>query len=109
MHIQPIIQNFCFKAKRKDCTDRAVTLQDLYEMEDRINSKIDKQTKRINEVESSINNVNCQLADEQNKLLGQAFIDVTKLIYFRPLASSNDYYKISLKTSEAIKNNKNIL
>ena len=78
-------------------------------MEDRINAKnkslLEKQNKLISDMENRINLYNETLDKKQNEILGQALIDMTKLIYFRPLASSHDYYKASLKSSEAVKNN----
>ncbi len=97
--------NFLQQKRRKDNTDRAVTVQDLYDMEDRINSKIKRQNQKLLEMENRIDSYNENLMTEQNKLLGNALGDITNLIYFRPLASSHDYYKAAQKSSKIVKNN----
>ena len=108
MRIQPITiiskQNFT-KNDRRTNTDRVITMQDLYEMEDRINAKIEKQNKHINEIGNSINNYNSYLVTNQNKILGQSLNDIAKLIYMRQTASGHDYYMNAKKSTEILKNN----
>ena len=91
MKIQPIT-NFCkprpnFKGdnKRKN-PDRAVTMQDLYDMEDRLNNKINK----------------------KNEVLGKALGLITDLIYYSPNMTYQDetdrkYYEAKYFT-EKLKN-----
>ena len=93
------------KDDRHKYTDRAVTVEDLYDMEDRINAKINRQNKKINEIGNDINQSNYNLVKDQNKILGQALSDMAKLIYFRPLANSHECYKTAQKSSEMVKNN----
>jgi len=73
MKIQPIT-TFCkpkpsfTHSKRYENTDRTPTLQDLYEMEDRLNNKINK----------------------QNETLGKALGSITDLIYYSPNMTYQD-------------------
>ena len=107
MRLLPISNSnysFCANKRNNKSVDRAVTVKDLYDMEDRINAKIENQGKRVNNIENNINNFNSTLVKDQNKILGQALIDISKLIYFRPLAGSHDYYKTAIKSTEILKN-----
>lgn len=102
------IPTFCNNPRRTN-QDRMATVQDLYEMEDRIIAKnkylIEKQIKKMNEINSNIDCYNSYLIKDQNKLIGKTLEDITKLIYFRPLAGSHDYYKLAEKSSKNLTNN----
>ena len=77
--------NFTQNQKRSN-VDRAVTVQDLYEFEDRLNSRI----------------------DSQNKILGQTLYSLSDLVYKAPYMINQDQvdfrYQESLYYSEKLKN-----
>ena len=115
MNILPIssniikITNFTGKPKRRGNTDRTATVQDLYELEDRINAKnkelIEKQNQIIFKMKDIINYNNDNLILNQNKMVGEALFNMTKLIYFRPLATSHDCFIAAKKSSETLQCN----
>ena len=72
--------------QRRTNVDRNVTVQDLYEFENRLNDKIDR----------------------QNKLLGQTLNSITELIYKTPYMAYQDQtdlkYQEAMYYSEKLKN-----
>lgn len=71
MNIRPISlfnyqNNFTSVKRRRDNVDRAATVQDLYEMEDRINAKTSA------------------LFVKQNRLIGNALDNIARVAYLTP-------------------------
>lgn len=104
--------------KRRQNTDRAATVQDLYELEDRMNAKYANLLKKqknilaqlitfddLYELKNKINSENENLINNQSKMIGQSLNDLSKLIYMRQTASAHDYYVKAKASSEALKNN----
>lgn len=70
MRIQPINimckpNKPCFTGQRRENTDRTVTVTDLYEMEDRINQRLDKQDEAMAKAFWYISD--CLTSDSSNK------------------------------------------
>lgn len=115
MKIQPINllskpNRPCFsQQKRRTNVDRAVTVADLYEFEDRIDAKnkafLKLQKNLLEDMEQRMNHFNETIVINQNKMIGHTLEDMTKLIYFRPLASSHDHYKTAVESTKVLANN----
>ena len=99
----------CFsRSERRQNIDRAATVADLYEMEDRINAKnaaiIKKQNEILGNMEARINNFNEISIVNQNRIIGRTLEDAIRLIYFRPVASAQDCYKKAEKSAQILAN-----
>lgn len=87
--------------KRRENVDRAATLQDLHEMEDRINEHNEKLIKTL---AIQLTETNRELSQKQNRMIGTVLSDISKQIFMRKTASAKDFYEKTKHDSEVLKN-----